>query len=747
MFPSMFHILHNIILLLSLLTRCKAQDESKPNLIVIVTDEQNFRTIGAYRDQLQKYYGEILGKKQGEIWGEDVKVETTHIDSLAKEGALFTNFNVATPVCTASRASFQTGAYPSFTGANSNHKPMKEVMVTFAEELKREGYFTSYLGKWHLNGQSLPGWAYDTKGMKWGYMDRQFMFNRGHWKLIKVNEETKEIDLCCENEAWKLHQKISEAKDYATDFLFDNAMSKIDNFLKNGTRSSFAMMISIPDPHGPDVVRKPYDEMYDKFEFKSPETMTAALLSNPAVPKWADDEFNKVYSLNQKNMKAYFGAVKLIDDKVGELLAFLDRRNLKNKTIIVFTSDHGDMLGEHSKVNKGLPYKASVSVPFIIRYPGQIKPAKTIHTPYSTVDFAPTILSMMGIHNKNMIFNGTDASIELLSNSSESTLINKKTYFTDDTGQWASVCTFRYKLVVSLDDKPWLFDQLKDPNELVNYYMEEEYKNISNELITFLIDEMVKFKDPMLIRVRRINLTGACVDHPGKNNFLFNGTNTCEWLAQQKKYFKRNKCSKTYVKKFCFKTCSGCTMDIFTQLPSNSPSVTVSSVPSLQSSVIPSTSPSTIPTSKSSLVPTRQPSNIPSISLSLLPSVQSSVIPSTSPTTMPTAKSSLVPTRQLFDSPTKLFDGIACENSFQCKSNFCLEICMRKKVKASCVKNKECLSDRCRSKNKDKTKKRCTLPLKEAGVICKVNKECKSKVCHKEKCVIDKNLPEGRRIL
>jgi len=84
MFPSMFHILHNIILLLSLLTRCKAQDESKPNLIVIVTDEHNFRTIGAYRDQLQKYYGEILGKKQGEIWGEDVKVETTHIDSLAK---------------------------------------------------------------------------------------------------------------------------------------------------------------------------------------------------------------------------------------------------------------------------------------------------------------------------------------------------------------------------------------------------------------------------------------------------------------------------------------------------------------------------------------------------------------------------------------------------------------------------------------------------------------------------------------
>merc|ERR1712238_36935 len=101
-----------------------------------------------------------------------------------------------------------------------------------------------------------------------------------------------------------------------------------------------------------------------------------------------------------------------------------------------------------------------------------------------------------------------------------------------------------------------------------------------------------------------------------------------------------------------------------------------------------STSPTTMPTSKSSLAPTRQPSNIPSISLSLLPSVQSSVIPSTSPTTIPTSKSSLVPTRQLFDSPTKLVDGIACENSFQCKSNFCLEICMRKKVKASCVKKK-----------------------------------------------------------
>ena len=126
------HILFIVVVLSSSLVFAQ---EDKPNLIIIYTDEHNFRTIGAYRD--------ILRRDQAFIWGNGSAVKTPHLDSLAKEGALLTNFYVVAPLCTPSRASFMTGLYPIATGASGNNDPLDTDMTTFAEILKKKkGYMT-----------------------------------------------------------------------------------------------------------------------------------------------------------------------------------------------------------------------------------------------------------------------------------------------------------------------------------------------------------------------------------------------------------------------------------------------------------------------------------------------------------------------------------------------------------------------------------------------------------------------------
>ncbi len=112
-----------------------------------MTDQHNLRTLGCYRE----YFKAINQTEQGTVWGPDNIVETPHLDRLAAEGVLFTNFHTTTPLCTPNRASFVSGLYPAFTGADRNHNAMHESVVTFAEVLKeQEGYDTSYYGKWHL---------------------------------------------------------------------------------------------------------------------------------------------------------------------------------------------------------------------------------------------------------------------------------------------------------------------------------------------------------------------------------------------------------------------------------------------------------------------------------------------------------------------------------------------------------------------------------------------------------------------
>lgn len=152
--------------------------------------------------------------------------------------------------------------------------------------------------------------------------------------------------------------------------------------------------------------------MYRDMPVNAPATMDPAQEAHR--PGWGVDGKNESGDFDPASVREYFGMVKCIDDNIGRILRFLDDNNLTENTIVVFTSDHGDLLFEHHRVNKDLPYETSARIPFIIRYPKKIIPGKVITGSYTTADFAPAILGLMnaaqipGVHGINdaSIFTG-----------------------------------------------------------------------------------------------------------------------------------------------------------------------------------------------------------------------------------------------------------------------------------------------------------------------------------------------------
>ncbi|MDZ8120240.1 sulfatase family protein [Pontiella agarivorans] len=464
-----------------------AAKQTKPNLLIFQTDEHNFRTLGCYRD--------LMSEDQAFVWGKGVKVDTPHIDSIARDGAICDRYYSSSPVCSPSRASFVSGLYPINTNVYKNGIPLKEGLVTFAEVLKQQGYSTSYLGKWHLEGiKEKPGFA---PKRKFGFDDNRYMWDGGHWKKMGLKEDGSPYVASIGSNG-KVNTRVDGAdeKSFTTDWLADRTMEIIER----DQHKPFCIMCSIPDPHTPNTVRAPYDTMFKDLHFKNPKTMDWPL---EKMPKWHRvGQKNTCLEIDQDKFQQYFGMVKCIDDNVGRVLGDLKAKGLDQNTIVIFTSDHGDMLGEHKRTNKSMPFEASARIPFVIRYPKKIRPGKVIHTAYTTVDFAPTILGMMGISETIPNAEGIDGSSAFLSKELE---VNddRITYVTSAHQNAVTAVNQRYKLVLTPIDDPWLFDLEKDPDELINQYPKPEYKEIGQRMKTALMNAMKRANEPMLVSPKK----------------------------------------------------------------------------------------------------------------------------------------------------------------------------------------------------------------------------------------------------
>ena len=451
------------LICVSLSSLAVGKDAVPYNLLVIQTDEHHFKTLGCYGGRI---------------------VKTPNIDWIGKNGAICTSFYATTPVCSPSRGALVSGLYPQHTPVTNNNIKLDDEIVTFAEILKRKGYATGYAGKWHLDGNGKPQWG---PKRKFGFEDNRFMFNRGHWKKFGDTPKGPEV-AARQNGKPSYGVDGADEKSFATDWLTD----KVIDFVKKNKKKPFCYMVSYPDPHGPNTVRKPYDSMYADAKVPIPRSLTKTLEQTPkwggrAGPRMTADTIRVL-------MPKYYGMVKCLDDNVGRILENLRETGILDRTVIVFTSDHGDLCGEHGRLNKGVPYEGSARIPFLMYCPGQVPAGTVVGEALSCVDFLPTTFGLMGIETAGKE-QGRDAS---------ALFREKKTKWNDvafirstSSGKpWLCAVTDDLKLVFSGEDDPWLYDLSKDPDEMDNRIKQDQYDEAVLSLTRQLAAYCKKYQDP-----------------------------------------------------------------------------------------------------------------------------------------------------------------------------------------------------------------------------------------------------------
>jgi len=196
------------------------------------------------------------------------------------------------------------------------------------------------------------------------------------------------------------------------------------------------------------------------------------------------------------NQSKYYGMVRCIDDNVGKIVEALRDAGVLDRTVVVFTSDHGDLRGEHGRHNKGVPYEGSAKIPFVVYYHGKIRAGTVVDEALDCVDFLPTILSLMGVKSAGKE-HGRDASQLLTTGQAPSDW--NDIAFLRSTGEergWLAAVTDRHKLIYSTADTPWLFNLEKDPDELTNMFHDPAYRETVRELSRQLAAYGKKHNDP-----------------------------------------------------------------------------------------------------------------------------------------------------------------------------------------------------------------------------------------------------------
>lgn len=458
-----------------------ATTKGPTNVLLIITDEHNFRTLGCYR--------ESMPREQAEMWGLGATVPTPNLDRLASEGVMCTRAYATSPVCSPCRAAMITGRYPHMAGVPTNNHVLDRSIPTLADRLNTAGYRTAFIGKWHLGGTGKPEWAPTVDG---GFQFKKFMFNRGHWKKFAIEDGTPAVGARRKGVP-TYDVNGADSQTFATDWLTDRAINDITD--PDADRPFFTV-VSYPDPHGPNTVRAPYDNRFDDLPFAPPRTYQSGI----PYPKWLGGG-KKHPVFRGADMSRYFGMVQCIDDNIGRLLQHMEQADCLDNTLVIMTSDHGDLCYEHDRQNKGNPYEGSARVPLILRQPGRIAADQVYAQPIGTVDLTPTVMGLLHLPS-NPQDQGRNLSAEL-SGGSRSTADTQPPAITflrnsGTSAAWVAAVDARYKLIISVNDVPWLFDAREDPDELLNFCGRTETEAVVRRLGQALQEYGVANSDPHL---------------------------------------------------------------------------------------------------------------------------------------------------------------------------------------------------------------------------------------------------------
>ncbi|CAG4994126.1 Ulvan-active sulfatase [Dyadobacter sp. CECT 9275] len=429
----------------------------RPNVIIILADQWNAQSLG------------YAGNKD---------VKTPNLDKLARRSVVFSTAVSVTPVCSPARASLLTGQYPLTHGVFYNDRPLKNEALTMAEIYQWAGYQTGYIGKWHVNGHHPSEKQFSARN-RTVPKDRRQGFE--YWKAREVTHDYNHSFYFDENDVkhdWPGYDVFPQT---------DSAISFID---KNRT-TPFLLFLAWGPPHDPYATAP---ENYRK-------------LYNPAQLSLRRNVPDSLTEKARKDLAGYYAHCTALDKAAGDLLAALKRAGVEDNTIMVFSSDHGDMMYSHGKLRKQKPWDESVLVPLIIHYPARLGvQQKDISMPFSNIDLLPTLLGLSGIPIPKSV-EGTDYTTILTGKKkpkgNEAALIQlpvpfHEYNFSNGGREYRGIRTARYTYVRDLAE-PWLlYDNLKDPYQLRNLIGKPGSAALQAELEKVLQQKLADAKDEFL---------------------------------------------------------------------------------------------------------------------------------------------------------------------------------------------------------------------------------------------------------
>jgi len=466
-------------------------------------------------------------------------VKTPNLDRLAKEGIRFTNAFCANPMCMPNRSSIFTGVYPNVHGCRSNGINLPETVETFVEAMRKSGYITHNVGKMHLQFY-IPPFKRKTKSAEMiGYW-----MNKDTSKEAKENFpkpyygfEESEItlghgDLCGGHyldwleelrpgaTKWmskRLSLKFFDQVYYKSDMAVEHypttyCQERTINFLENHSKGEFGdkpffLCCSIPDPHHPVCPPGEYKDMYKTDEISLPSTFSdikniynhkflGPLIKDPlfrgAMLRESDEDEVKEF------IRLTYGSISLFDNAIGKILASLEKLGYAENTIVIYTSDHGDLMGDHGMIYKGpSPFNGVLNVPLIMRVPGITKPGSVSNSLVSSIDFAKTILNLTKIRTRlhPPFIQGVDLTPVLKDYEAkvrDCAFVEEDEEFGTITVRLRHLITETHKITIyaGLEDAGDIYDRVNDPDELNNLW--DKDRDLKERLVKKILHENLK---------------------------------------------------------------------------------------------------------------------------------------------------------------------------------------------------------------------------------------------------------------
>ena len=472
---------------------------SRPNILWICTDQQRHDTIGA------------LGNPH---------VSTPNLDGLVKEGCAFTHAYCQSPVCTPSRASFLTGMYAVAVHVNGNgnsHFPDDPPLVT--KLLADAGYDCGLVGKLHLasaHGRIEP--RVDDGYRYWQYShaprdDWETGHDYADWVRARGEVLGKLIE-SLDGVPAELHQTTWCAE-------------KTIDFIREERQGPWLASVNIYDPHPPFNPPKHYRAMFDPDRMPGPhfrdkdldqQSRLAAVdfqskaqhpdeldIASPIIPQTPAEGYEDITTGGERTAKtlqaAYYAMIKLVDDQVGRILEALDETGQRENTLVIFTSDHGETLGDHGLIMKGCRfYEGLVRVPLIVSWPGHVV-ANRRDDLVELLDIAPLLMELAGLEVPARMCGRS--LLPLISGQADG--VHKDhvrcEYYDALEGTDGTCATMyrdrRYKLVVYHGHQLGeLYDLETDPHEFDNLWDSSDHHSIKSDLLLKSFDASVQAMDP-----------------------------------------------------------------------------------------------------------------------------------------------------------------------------------------------------------------------------------------------------------